>query len=285
MAKLQVALIKPLFFLSLMTGLPCCSSAPKTSTIKVALFGTDLVVESSSQKSLREIQSKIKLEKKRLNIAMDPDCKWRTSPVGQCKNTEIKLTQTLENLASLFQQETQGVFNIKRSSQAKRDFSGLSQGYFIDLIKSDHKAVINFSGDIFFSGGFVPKGHFLVGEPYNSRISFAPIKVNSGWIITSGSKKLGADIYSPEGLSEKNFNGDFLQMTLFAKPEFSGARLDAWTTALMAGGKDLLRQLWKNPNFSNKWAYFYFDKKGHPYCSKNLRCKLKGKDKVVIVPW
>lgn len=248
-------------------------ATPKPHAFEEYLFGTRVDVEAKSLKFAKGLKKEIIQLKTSFTQAMDPDCIWRKKNQGHCENAEADKTAELESLAQKFNKETLGAFNIKKNKHSKRDFSGLSQGYFIDQIKKERFVIIDFSGDIFFSGGFTPSKKIVIGEPFLSVIPFAEVNLKSGWMITSGSKKLGANIYRPENATANENN--FLQVTLFAQASFSGARLDAWTTAIASGGRKVLNHLWDLQEFKGQWAYFYFDSQGFPYCSKNLICDLE----------
>ncbi|MEO0337488.1 MAG: FAD:protein FMN transferase [Pseudomonadota bacterium] len=214
---------------------------------------------------------------------MDPDCLWRSQSTEECQNPEKQTSTELESLARVLSQETRGHFNILRTRTSKRDFSGLSQGYFLDILKRTGRLLVNFSGDIYYSGDFKPSKKFVIGDPFLPTAAYADVHLSSGWMISSGSGRMGADIYFPNGSSKSA--SEFLQMTLFAKRGFNGARLDAWATALMAGGSDLLEHLWNQTDYQGQWAYFFFDSKGAPKCSPNIRCQLSTRPYSIDLPW
>lgn len=222
------------------------------------------------------LKSKISQKRARYTESWDPDCLWRNPKELTCPPVSVSDTLAVEKLANAMREETDGYFDIGRIGDDKirrRDFSGLSQGLLMDELKQEIREnyVIDFAGDIYFSGGFTPNASFTIADPLHEAVTFAKVEWKSGWMVASSSRTLGQKIWNPKA-RRKVWKEDFQRVVLFGHRDFKGYRLDAWSTALIPGGIPLLKKLWSRPEFKGKWAYLYFDNKGLPQCSENLIC-------------
>lgn len=244
------------------------------------LFGVPFRSEAPSEEKVLEIDKKISELEPIYREVLDPDCRWRSSVNGKCPQNYEKEVHFIEHKAKKLKEETLGYFDIHH--QGKRDLDGLSEGHILELLKQDITPpwLINFAGDLFFTGGFEPDYPMTISDPLHSQLTFAVVQMDSGWMTAGTSRMLGAQVRNPK--TQKVWREDFQMIVLFASPSFDGTRLDVWSTAIMAGGRKLLKHLWSNEN--KNWAYLYFDNKGEPYCSDNLKCLWNEQPRKVIVP-
>lgn len=264
-------------------------AAPKKVSLpdhRTALWGTDFKWISPSSSTKKQIEQSL-ADLKRNSRAYDPDCLWSKDSKDKCEKSPLpKVTAELDSLAESFKAETDGAFNviIEKEGKKYRDYGGLVQGYVLDKfrkISGDWSA--NFAGDIFVDKKLSGARSLTIEDPEVEGLRLADVKMNSGWMFGSDSPKLGSKIADPK--TGKPAESEFHKIVLFAKPEFSGARLDAWSTSLIVGGKSLLKKLRDMKQFKGQWEYFYVDSRNQFICSKNLKCKLIGGDKTVVLPW
>lgn len=241
------------------------------------IFGVSFRYESNEKKIEKSLEETVKKMSSLYSESWDPDCLWRPLKQKTCSQVkDPKQTESIETFAKLMKQETSGYFDVEfkdKDGKRKRDFGGISQGFFIEELAQQIKGqwVADFAGDIYFTGGFVPKKLFFISEPLDERLNYAKVSMKSGWMMSSAGKGLNVKIRNP--IKQKS-QEDFQKIVLFGKKEMSGARLDAWTTALIAGGKELLEKLWALEGYKGQWAYLYFDRKGSVSCSSNVTCLL-----------
>ena len=258
------------------------AAVPSQATI----FGVSMRWESPSDETMTQLEAKIRQKHDAYTRSWDPDCIWRKKKNNLCEAAPLPETLAIEKLAVEMREETEGYFDadkVEKNKPRRRDFSGLSQGLFIDELKKElpGKWVVDFAGDIYFSGGFTPSRPFTIADPLNEYATFAKVQWKSGWMVSSSSRRLGQNVWNPKAISG-NWSEDFQRVVLFAHPEFNGYRLDAWSTALIPGGAKLLKKLWADPKYRGKWAYLYFDKDGAAHCSENLECDFKNASNRII---
>lgn len=279
-----MTILCPIFFSSLLEP-----AFANTTTYKTQVFGVDFRFESPSPSIVLQTEKTVKTLGDSLGESWDPDCLWRKKSAGGACPTpkDANSLASVSALAETFKAETNGYFEVM-NPKGQRDFSGLSQGLFIDLLRAELKkkpAVYDFAGDIFFEKGATPTRKFQIQDTINPLAKFAEVKMKSGWMLGGFLPADHTQIWNPK--TKEKWTPDFQQIVLFAESSFSGARLDAWETALLPGGKKLLAELEasKAPGKS-RWAYFYFDLEGKPVCSKNIRCDFKNPAKrTITLPW
>lgn len=223
--------------------------------------------------------------------AYDPDCYYGAGKSGTCSaNTDKKTTDELDSLSAALKSETNNAFSVEREKDGKkiRDFGGLAQGYVLEKLKSQVKGnwAANFAGDIFISGALSSPLPLIIEDHEAEGLPYASVSMNAGWIIGSEAPEAGSKIIDPVSGKFKE-KSDFYKVVLFAKPEFSGARLDGWSTALIVGGKELLKKLWEDKAYAGQWAWLTIDNRGNGACSENLNCQLFNKtgSRTVTVNW
>lgn len=280
--------MKPLLTLILLFSILPVFGAPSDGILD--LFGTKVVYVGETPGVQSQIGEELKKISK-LSPAYDPDCFY--VPKGRpCDRPKTALPETLalDKTAEEMKKETDGAFDVVRTveSAPKRDFGGFAQGYVLDQIRAKVKGnyAINFAGDIFVSGPMKSPRPLSIDTPFLDGAPFTSVKMNSGWIIGSVSPKAGSEIVNPKTGKEVE-NADFVKVVLFAKPEFSGARLDAWSTSLIVGGRKLLEKLWEKKEYQGQWAWMYFESMDKAFCSPNIDCELKlgpGLNQVTL-PW
>ncbi len=271
------------------------ASAPARAdnfTAEKRVFGVSLRWEAAQKNTSDALSKPIEKMSQEFSISHDPDCIWRSQVKGKCLNKYKAQTQEIEKLAEKMKTETLGYFDVKLSAAnkspnlQKRDFGGISQGYFLEKLAVKEKGnwLGDFAGDIFFTGGFIPSKPFTITDPLIDKGIYAKVNMNSGWMLSSTSKVLGANMRNPVDPEQKE---EFLRVVLFAKKEFSGARIDAWSTAVQVGGHKVLDHLWTElPAYKGQWAYMYFAISGEVKCSENIKCHLNGpKERLVEISW
>lgn len=249
------------------------------------VFGTTFTwyaENEESDKKISELIEKVKAE----TPAYDPDCYYSKKSPCAVKPTEA--TQELDKLSAEYKKETAGAFDVtaKVEKLSQRDYGGVAQGFVIDKMKQNLKGnyLIDFANDFYLSADFKGSPQLAVGLPDLDNVLYAKVIMKSGWMLgSSASPKMRV----PEAYAKNKKNKDFKKIVLFAKPDFSGARLDAWSTALIVGGKKLLNQLERINAYKDQWAYVYFDNKNQATCSRSLKCKLGDelKDNYIKVEW
>ena len=262
---------------------------------EVKAFGVRLRTETVDHPIHESLKSTIETEIPKYQISMDPDCRWRKPKDGICENPEAQETAKIEAFAELMAKETLGFYNFRQrdgTGRVKRDFDGLSQGYFIEAVKAMtvRPWLMDFAGDIYFSGGFEPEFPFTIPNPFLERLPnikpYAQVKMASGFMLASTGRPLGASIRG-EVNDPDRVDDDIHRVILFASPKFDGGRLDAWDTAIIAGGPKVVTHLETLLEFKGQWAYLYFENKKNPFppvCSTNLKCDLDEDGGVVRVP-
>ena len=249
------------------------------------VFGVTLRWTTLDQTDLAKLTKIILTLEEKNRMAMDPDCKWRKSEKNLCPNSFPLETQDLEKVAALYRAETEDTFNIQTISNGKliRDFAGLSQGYFIEQARSlfEGPMAMDFSGDIFISQKFSGSPRLTIAEPVLEQATFAEVKMGEGWMIAATARPLGAELRNPK--VKGTWKEDFQRVVLFARPEFNGARLDAWSTAIVIGGRKLLAHLLALKQFAGQWAFLTFDLNLKPTCSKNIDCDFQ--NKTIKINW
>jgi hypothetical protein len=238
---------------------PRLSLACGKNCVEIELFGVDLRIETPSQAPREEAATWLKQMSTSFSRALDPDCLWRDyhkacSPLNA---QELLLLKDAETKAASYFNETGKVFDIK-TEKRKRDFAGLSQGWVLDLLKSKlpDNFLADFSGDIYFTGGFTPVKQLTIGDPLSPSLTYAEVLMpEGGWMIASTGKNHGGQI------REKK-NPDLAYVVLFARKDFSGSRLDAWATSLVAGGSETLSKILTLKDFKDQWGALVFKQDG-----------------------
>ncbi|MEM7646401.1 MAG: hypothetical protein AAF203_05785 [Pseudomonadota bacterium] len=262
---------------------------PAGAMQKTELFGASFEVHGSKALE-KDIVGQINKQSKKLSGTLDPDCFYKTQGNKSCgKKVDRKLLRSVTALANDVETETVGNYNHETFQRGKtyRDFGGLSQGVVLDRLAKKHKTgwIGNFAGDIYIAPNTRLNVPLKLAHPLRPGAFYADIQMKAGWMMQSSASTAGGVVRNP--INGKSVPGkDFLRISLFAKPSFNGARLDAWSTALTVGGKRLLDRLWKDKKYRDQWGYSYFDQSGNVVCSKNLKCDLAfaGRRKITI-PW
>ncbi len=252
-----------------------CAHSPnkieRTHTVK--LFGAPLDWTSYSVASERVLDAKID-EIKKLQAAFDPDCYYKKDPCPVLP--ESPATREITELSDAIKLETLGYFDVRvlKNGKVRRDFGGIAQGFVLQQLYCVQKADWSgdFSGDIFVAPG-AQRDWIGVADPRIPELDLAKIQMSSGWVMGGTSPEYGDEFRNPIK-GEVVEKSEFVRLILVAKPEFDGGRLDAWETALMAGGKPLLDHLWGLKKYLGKWAYYYLARDGSQICSPNLVCDL-----------
>lgn len=271
--------------LVLLGALPLWAAIPEK---KIELWATSLSWMSKDKTALSALEKDVK-KISSLSRAYDPDCYWVKDRSKTCdKNPDPKLTEELDSLAAKFKEETGGAFDVVRKVDGKsyREYGGMVQGYVIDKLKQNPGAWgVNFAGDIFVSKPLPELKPIVIDDWEVSGLPLAHVHMTSGWVIGSNSTENGSKIVDPKTGNLKK-DSHFQKIVLFAKPEFSGARLDAWSTALIVGGRELLVKLRDLKEFEGQWGYIAVDNQDTIGCSSNLTCtKITDKGRLVEVPW
>lgn len=240
------------------------------------IFGTFIEWEAADLKTNSKIKEKLAAVKSDDAKNFDPDCMYRPLEGGQCSSVpNPERLAKIEKLSSEIQKESLGHFNIVAAKKTKlyRDFGGIYQGFIVDELNDYGPSYLNFSGDIYLDRSIRPSKDLWITHPSIQDLDYIKVDMSSGWILSASSPKLVAEMRS--GKTKKTLkNSDFQKIVLFAKPEFSGARLDAWATALISGGKKLLNHLWQLDLYQGQWAYMYFEDPSSMRCSPNINCNL-----------
>jgi hypothetical protein len=252
------------------------------------VFGVSLQWFTPHKETLDKITKQVEKLEHIYTDAMDPDCLWRKSKTI-CINSQSVETKKLDLLAKEFKRETLGYFDVHnlKGKKTYRDFSGLSQGLFIDKLRTsiEDAMVVDFAGDIFMSGPFNEAPRLSIADPALPESSFAAVNMSAGWMLAATSRDLGAHMWNHKVTRGQKWREDFVRVVLFANPNFQGARLDAWSTALVVGGEKLLEHLWKQKKYQGQWAYLVFDRKITPRCSPNISCRFDIRPRVIEVRW
>lgn len=251
----------------------------KLETTTHDLFGSKLSISAS--KTIRDsIDKEIKEKSTFFSGAYDPDCYYKQNK--QCGKAQLEKSE-LDLLAEI-EKETDGHFSlsVKTEGVSKRDFGGVAQGAVLERFAKQFPKgwVGNFSGDIYIAPESTLPNFVTINDASLPDIPFAGVDIKSGWISSATSPHFGGNVHT----TKKTY--DFQKIFLFAKPEFSGTRIDAWDNALIEGGLPLLRKLIAKTAYKNQWAYLYFDKDSKPFCSPLLECQLEdAENRIVRVIW
>lgn len=274
-----------LFLLSLLSS--SIFAATKKSSLQdrnLKLWGTEFLWVTASSVSNKEIERALS-DLRKNSRAYDPDCLWTQDTKSKCEDSPLpKVTSELDALAASLKAETDGAFDVILEKEGKkfRDYGGLVQGYVLEnLKKTPGKWSANFAGDFFVPEGAGDLREIYVGDWGMDGLPFAKVEMKSGWLIGS---ELSPSIIDPTTKAPTP-KSDFKKIVLFARPDFNGARLDAWSTALVVGGKPLLKKLKSLTAYEGQWEYFYADSSDNLICSKNLKCKLYGSNRMIVTPW
>ena len=234
----------------------------KASSLNI--WGTQLTI-----KDYHSNKEKIYLEKLSLLIKdnekkLDPDCFYQEN--SRCKTNDSN--SEIDNIASLMKKETMGHFDVSYSGV--RDFGGIAQGFILEKFKKRHlnkddDLLVDFGKDFLLTGK--SKKKITLSEPTMPLLPFGSIVIQDGSILSSWSKAYGGKYHSKQ-------DSDFVFVVLKGELDFSITRLDAWSSALILGGKALLKHLTSKKEYLNKWKYVYLDRKSNQLvCSKSVLCK------------
>ncbi len=250
---------------------------------KFDLFGAKLLIETRDKKLMKEIGNYIKENQKRYQSSLDPDCYYKELGNKQCGS--MQPPESTLNLINEISKETKQNFKLEVAvgDKNKRDFGGVAEGLVLDELaqKFPKNWLGNFTGDIFVAPEGQPPGPLFVADGTFPTVPFAKVNMESGWMLGSSSPDVGGKVRDT-----KNQVNDFERIILFANPEFSGARLNGWSVALIAGGKPLLTHLRSLKEYKGQWSYMYFDSEGEVTCAPDIKCDFKdGKNRTVDVKW
>ncbi len=268
------------------------ASVTYANELKRDLMGITVRWESPDEETRRLIAAEVARVATEGAQYYDPDCLFRKpNAIGNCSNAFKEKSEELTRLTDALKEETQGYFDIhhRKLDPLKRDFGGVWQGHAIDELRKLKLGayIIDFSGDIFLSDSSATGKKLIITDPVFDELSYATLILNHGFMIASVSKKLGGKVRVPDALADKaDTKGQILKVVLFASPEFSGARLDAWSTGVIAGGTKVLEHLETLKEFHDEWTYFYFDLKGKPHCaekSSRISCDFESTEKIIKV--
>ncbi|MDB9786513.1 hypothetical protein OAB57_00260 [Bacteriovoracaceae bacterium] len=259
----------------------------KVYKVNRKLLGVSLNWQTNSYKDNKTTITYYNINEKRFGESLDPQCLWRSLHNGVCENTFHRYSKKINLLSRQFSIETEYAFDsIKKMKSEKlyQDYGGLSQGYILEMLKNkiENNIIVNYSGDFYLKNSFQLDNHTIIlTDPLWEKIPFATISMNSGFIIASGSNLLGGLIRSSSDLDPTN---RIQKVVLFAAPQFSGTRLDAWATAIIAGGKKTLGILQEKKKYRRLWGYIYFNVSGEPICSSNIKCEFDSTKRTIVVP-
>lgn len=248
---------------------------------KATLFGISARWEANEPIVEQEISNELSRMAIEGKEYLDPDCIWRKTNRGVCTNRFPRKTAELEKMAELYQEETQGYFDI-RHQKDKRDFGGMWQGYALDQLRSVRgEWLVDLSGDILFWDQAQLSQPIIVTDPVFDEVEYARVEMPKGLVMASVGKKLEGKIVTPSKLTRPQ--EPIHKVVLFADPKMSAARLDAWSTAIIAGGVSVLRHLWTLEEFQGQWGYFFFDERGQGYVSSNVHEQKEGKTRILKI--
>jgi hypothetical protein len=210
-----------------------------------------------------------------LSSALDPDCKYREVQGGVCVRPSSPFTPKYQVLAQKIEKETSGAFRarLKMSDREVIDLGELSQGALLEEVARSGKKpwFAEFAGDVFISPGQTSRVPLGISNPLYPSVIYANVEMGAGWVFGASGPDLGAEVLDPR-TGEPLTRSDFARVILLGHPSMNGARLDAWASALVVGGKDLLKKLWGSNEFRGKWAWIYFTPTWKIACSPNLVC-------------
>lgn len=244
--------------------------------------------ESSDDIVSASLKTQIETIAKNGKYIYDPNCLWRKLENDICHNPFPEKSADLIAKAKLFHKETLGFFNAWKSLKKKWDFGGIWQGHALDQLIHNVPGnwIVDFSGDVFVTDASEFDSTFEISDYIVDIFPYADVKIINGFMIASTSARIGGSIYYQNKKTQSSTDNpnEVLKIVLFADKNFSGTRLDAWATGVIAGGKKILAHLWELKEFKNQWAYFYFDLEGNAHCSTNIKCQLTENPKTITVP-
>ncbi len=239
-------------------------------------FGVSLGWQTTKS-STKAIDTFLTSKRESYHATFDPDCYYKKEGNTGCgKGIDKDLLKRAESFAAEIREETGGAFEItaKKENKEYRDFGGIAQGMILEEIARQTKEpwAGNFAGDMFISDGFNLASPIILSDPVLPGVAFAVVEMKSGWIMSSYAPSAGGSIRDPNSKIETDYT-EFKKITLVAKSGFNGARLDGWSTAIMAGGQTTLTKLMNLKKYSGQWGFVVFDDKLKPRCSHNLKCQ------------
>lgn len=250
----------------------------------ISLFGVKLLAEANNPTLTEKIRSEIATRTPYYQSAFDPDCYYKESGNQKCGGKD-KLPENFDQLIADIESETDKKFTLvdKVGEKPKRDYGGIAQGAVLEELarKFPEGWFANFAGDIYVAPKTKLKDPIFVTDPLVGGMPYAVVDMDSGWVSSSHSPAFEGQVRDPK---QQTF--DFDKIILFAQPDFNGARLDAWSTALINGGKPLLTKLVKTKKYDGQWAYMYFEDGGKVVCSPKIKCNFKNpKERLIKIQW
>lgn len=284
--------VKKILALGALLGLAACAhQAPRTPEDpfeKIGLFGVRFRIYSPAPGAQKAMREYLEAERKNLSEALDPDCYYRKAVNGICSApADLKSLAEVSAESERAKSESLGAFEVRdRSKRNKRDFGGICQGYVVERLRHLYPQpfVADFAGDIFFSGGFETPQKITINEAFYPAVAYAEVRMSAGWLFSSEAPVYGEAIREPRS-GQPTKQHEIRKIVLFGSPQMDGARLDAWSTAIIAGGLPVLRHLKGLSAFEGQWAYLYFDKDDKVHCSEGLDCRLDQQPRLVSPPW
>lgn len=241
----------------------------------IKLFGVQFNLRSSKNNE-EKLRSYVMDNAKLWSATFDPDCFYKSYGNKDCGvNVDKKLLKEIETISAEAKRETKDFFNVEvvAGKKKQRDFGGIAQGFVLEKMKQKFPTdwLGDFTGDVYVAPGSQNITQALyVSDTLADTIPYAIVEMKEGWMLSSSSPTMGGIIRGEDkSLSTPQ---KIKRITLFAAPQFNGARLDAWTTAVIAGGVPLLKHLYENAKFKAQWAYLFFDYSDKPVCSSNITC-------------
>lgn len=245
----------------------------------IKLFGVELYIDSSNSQLAQEVLQEVRNNLNHYSNFYDPDCYYKKMSNQTCVIKPID--NDLKSFLNEIEIETKQHFSpyTKSENAKKMDLGGMAQGHVLNQLaqKFPKGWYANFAGDIFIAPDTKTKDLTFITDPLAPNLPYAAVDMSAGWITSSTASHIVNSVRNE--VSEKN---DFDKIILFASPHFNGARLDAWDTALMHGGIDLLRHLLSLKKYQNQWSYLYFQSNGKVVCASNLDCQFKDPKKRIV---
>ncbi len=257
---------------------------------EIEIFGATFHWNALNSETNARMLPLIKQRANVLSQAWDPDCYYRAQGLACTTDPNHKSElKAIKAFALIMKEETQGLFDPYTEKRGKKylDLGGIAQGFFLETLaqQSRDSWQANFAGDIFVAKNISSPVTFELTDPSDEDGKiFAHVSLKGGgWIFQGSGSKISPEMRHP---FQKKWKEDFQKIVLFAPPDFHGGRLDAWDTALIAGGRALLDKLWKDPRFKGKWAYVWIDPTGRSECSPNIVCRLAPQSRrEILVNW
>ncbi len=239
------------------------SDVKRVFSYETTLYGVKFSWQTTVWENHKILINFIKNDVKKINL--DPDCIWGKECHGKVPN--------LDDHIKKLEIDTLGAFKVK--NKGKRDYSAISQGYILDLLRHKVKGpyILDFSGDMLISQSEKFSPYLSVNDPIWKEFEFARIYFPSGIMIASGGKHVGGEIREKKHLKKNRIQ----KVVLFAPLKTNALEVDAWATAIISGGRKILEIM----SIKKKWAYLYFDFKGRPTCSSEIVCDFKNK-KIIV---